>query len=139
MAADLPENYAKRLDAFQFIKEVAVDWDDTRYLEAEPGDYMTVARKAKNSDNWFIGAITDENARTATIALDYLDDKTTYIATIYADAPTAHWQNNPMVYNINRVVVTNKTVIKQKLAAGGGVAISLKKATKAETKGLKKY
>ena len=139
MAADLPENYAKRLDAFQFIKDVAVDWDDTRYLEAEPGDFMTVARKAKNSDSWFIGAITDENARTTTIPLDYLDEKTTYIATIYADASTAHWQTSPMVYNINRVVVTNKTVIKQKQAAGGGLAISLKKATKAETKGLKKY
>ncbi len=139
MAADLPENYAKHLDAFQFIKDVAVDWDDTHYLEAEPGDYITVARKEKNSDNWFIGAITDENARTATIPLDYLDEKTTYIATIYADAPTAHWQTNPMIYNINRIVVTNKTVLNQKLAASGGVAISLKKATKGETKGLKKY
>jgi len=127
MAADLPENYEKRIDAFQFIKDVAVDWDDTRYLEAEPGDYMTVARKEKNSDNWFIGAITDENARAATITLNFLDQKATYMATIYADAPTAHWQNNPMAYTIKQVKVNNKTILKQNLAAGGGVAISLKK------------
>jgi hypothetical protein len=115
------------MDAFQFIKEVAVDWDDTKYLEAEPGDYMTVARKEKNSDNWFIGAITDENARTAIIPLQFLDAKTTYTATIYADAPTAHWQTNPMAYVIKQVKVTNKTILKQKLVPGGGVAISLKK------------
>lgn len=127
MAADLPENYEKRLDAFQFIKDVAVDWDDTKYIEAEPGDYLTVARKAKNSDEWFVGAITDENERTAIIPLDFLDPKLTYMATIYADAPDAHWQTNPMAYKIKQIKVTNKTVLKQKLAAGGGVAISLKK------------
>lgn len=138
MAADLPENYEKRMDAFQFIKDVAVDWDDTRYLEAEPGDYLTVARKQKNADNWFLGAITDENPRTAIIPFNYLDENTSYIATVYGDAHTAHWQTNPMAYNIQRYVVNSKSVLKQKLAAGGGVAISLKKATKAELKGLKK-
>lgn len=126
MAADLPENYEKRMDAFQFIKDVAVDWDDSRYLEAEPGDYLTVARKEKNSEQWFVGAITDENARTAVISLDFLNPKASYMATIYEDAPTAHWESNPMDYRIREVKVNSKTVLKQKLAAGGGVAIVLK-------------
>jgi len=138
MAADLPENYEKRMDAFQFIKDVAVDWDDTKYLEAEPGDYITMARKEKNSDNWFIGAITDENARTANINFSYLDTKTWYIATIYGDAADADWKANPMAYKIQKVLVNSKSVLKQKLAPGGGVAISLKKAEKDEMKGLKK-
>ncbi|MDD3079570.1 MAG: glycoside hydrolase family 97 protein [Paludibacter sp.] len=138
MAADLPENYEKHKDAFQFIKDVAVDWDDTKYLEAEPGDYITIARKAKNSDNWFIGGITDENARTAVIPFNYLDEKTWYIATIYGDAPDADWKANPMVYKIQKVLVNSKSVLKQKLAPGGGVALSLKKATKDEMKDLKK-
>ncbi len=138
MAADLPENYEKHMDAFQFIKDVAVDWDDTRYLEAEPGDFITMARREKNSDNWFVGAITDENARTATIPFNFLDEKTSYVATIYADAPDADWKANPMAYKIQKVLVNKKSVLKQKLAAGGGVAISLKKAAKADMKGLKK-
>lgn len=138
MAADLPENYEKRMDAFQFIKDVAVDWDDTRYLEAEPGDYITVARKAKNSENWFVGAITDENARTAIVPFNYLDEKTWYVATIYEDAANAHWKENPMAYSIRKVLVNSKSVLKQKLAAGGGVAISVKKADKSEMRGLKK-
>lgn len=138
MAADLPENYEKRMDAFQFIKDVAVDWDDTRYLEAEPGDYLTVARRAKNTANWFIGAITDENPRTAVIPFNYLEEKTWYVATIYEDAANAHWKENPMAYKIRKVLVNSKSVLKQKLAAGGGVAISLKKADKKEMKGLKK-
>lgn len=126
MAADLPENYEKRMDAFQFIKDVAVDWDDSRYLEAEPGDYLTVARKEKNSEQWFVGSITDEQARTAVISLDFLNPKASYMATIYEDAPTAHWESNPMDYRIRQVKVNSKTVLKQKLAAGGGVAIVLK-------------
>ena len=138
MAADLPENYEKHMDAFQFIKDVAVDWDYTRYLEAEPGDYITMARKEKNSDNWFAGAITDENARTATIPFNFLDEKTWYVATIYGDAPDADWKANPMAYKIQKVLVNSKSVLKQKLAPGGGVAISLKKAAKADMKGLKK-
>jgi len=138
MAADLPENYEKRMDAFQFIKDVAVDWDDTKYLEAEPGDYITLARKAKGTSDWFVGAITDENARTATIPFRFLEPKEWYIASIYADAADADWKKNPMAYQIRKVLVNAKSVLKQNLAPGGGVAISLKKAGKAEMKGLKK-
>lgn len=138
MAADLPENYEKRMDAFQFIKDVAVDWDDTKYLEAEPGDYITMARKAKGTSDWFAGAITDENARTATIPFSFLDANSWYIATIYGDAPNADWKENPMAYQIQKVLVNSKSVLKQKLAPGGGAAISLKKASKADMKGLKK-
>lgn len=127
MAADLIENYEKRMDAFQFIKDVAVDWDDTKYLEAEPGDYLTVARKAKGTQNWFVGAITDENARVANISFEYLEPKVKYEAIIYEDAPDADWKNNPMAYKIRKVIITNKTILKQKLAPGGGVAISVKK------------
>ena len=138
MAADLIENYEKRMNAFQFIKDVAVDWDDTRYLEAEPGDYITIARKAKGTGDWFIGAITDENSRVANIDFSYLEPKTWYVATIYGDAPASHWKDNPMAYEIRKVLVQNSSVLKQKLAAGGGVAISVKKGGKAEMKGLKK-
>lgn len=125
MAADLPESYEKKMDAFQFIKDVAVDWDDTRYLEAEPGDYLTVARKAKNSPNWFIGAITDENPHSTKIALDFLDKGVKYMAIIYADAPNADWQNNPDKYVITRLLVTNKSKLDIKLAPGGGCAVSI--------------
>ena len=138
MAADLPENYEKKMDAFQFIKDVAVDWDDSKYLEAEPGDFISVARKEKGSDNWFIGAITDENARTSVLKLNFIDENTWYVATIYGDASDADWKTNPMVYKIEKVLVNSKSVLKQKLAPGGGAAISLKKALKAEMKGLKK-
>ncbi len=138
MAADLPENYEKRMDAFQFIKDVAVDWDDTKYLEAEPGDYITMARKAKGTDDWFVGAITDENARTSVISFSFLDPKQWYIATIYGDGENADWKENPMVYQIRKVLVNSKSVLKQKLAPGGGAAISIKKATTTEMKGLKK-
>lgn len=126
MAADLPENYERFMDAFQFIKKVAVDWDDTQVLEAEPGDYITIARKAKNSDTWFIGAITDENSRTATIDLSFLD-KGNYTATIYKDGKNAHWEKNPQSYQIETKKVKNTTVLKIKLAAGGGCAIQLEK------------
>ena len=138
MAADLIENYQKKMDAFQFIKDVAVDWDDTKYLEAEPGDYITIARKAKGIQDWFVGAITDENPRIANINFSYLEPKTWYIATIYGDAPNAHWKNNPMAYQIKKVLVQNTSVLKQQLAAGGGVAISIKKADKTNVKGLMK-
>ena len=112
MAADLPESYEKRMDAFQFIRDVAVDWDDTKILEAEPGDYVTIARKAKNKDEWFIGAITDENARTANVNLDFLDAGKQYAATIYADAKDADWDKNPMAYEIKSYLVNNKTALK---------------------------
>ena len=138
MAADLPENYEKRMDAFQFIKDVAVDWDESLYLEAEPGEYITVARREKNADKWFVGAITNENSRNALIDMSFLDDKTWYVADIYGDAKDAHWQKNPMAYKIEKALVNNKTKLNQTLAAGGGVAISLRKATPNEIKTLKK-
>jgi hypothetical protein len=125
MAADLPENYEKHLDAFQFIKDVAVDWDDTKYLEAEPGDYITVARKAKGTNNWFVGAITDENSRTANIDLSFLDKDKSYKATVYADSKDAHWEKNPMAYEISTKQVTSKDLLKINLAEGGGCAISI--------------
>jgi glucan 1,4-alpha-glucosidase len=125
MAADLPESYEKKMDAFQFIKDVAVDWDDSKYLEAEPGDYITVARKAKGKENWFVGAITDENARTATADLSFLDAGKKYTATIYADADDASYQTNPAAYKITKQVVDNKTVLKLQLAPGGGCAVSI--------------
>ena len=126
MAADLPENYERFIDAFQFIKDVAVDWDDTRILEAEPGDYITIARKEKNSDTWFVGAITDENRRTATIDLSFLDNGM-YKATIYKDGRDAHWKENPQSYQIEQKMVKRTNTLKIKLAAGGGCAIKLEK------------
>lgn len=138
MAADLPENYEARLDAFQFIKDVAVDWDDTKILEAEPGDYITMARRAKGKEEWYLGAITDESGRTATARLDFLTPKKTYVATVYADAADAHWEKNPMAYAINSYLVDAKTTLKLKLAAGGGAAVSLRPAT-TDDSGLKKY
>ena len=124
MAADLPENYEKYPDAFQFIKDVAVDWQDSKYLEAEPGDYLTVARKDKKSENWFLGAITDENARTSEIKLDFLSPNKKYKATIYQDGKTAHWEKNPINYEIKTMTVTSKSKLKLVLAAGGGTAVS---------------
>ena len=124
MAADLPENYEKYPDAFQFIKDVAVDWDESKYLEAEPGDYITVARKAKGSENWFLGAITDENPRNTEIKLDFLSPNKKYKAIIYQDGKTAHWQTNPISYEIKTMTVDSKTKLKLVLAAGGGTAIS---------------
>ena len=125
MAADLPESYEKKMDAFQFIKDVAVDWDDSKYLEAEPGDYITVARKAKGKDSWFLGSITDENARTTTVDLSFLDAGKKYTATIYADADDASYDKNPAAYKITKQVVDNKTTLTLKLATSGGCAISL--------------
>ncbi len=124
MAADLLENYEKYPDAFQFIKDVAVDWDDTKILQAEPGDYLTITRKAKGKQSWFLGAITDENARKSEIKLDFLTKGQKYKAVIYEDAKDADWQKNPIAYTIRTVVVTNKSKINLNLAAGGGTAIS---------------
>jgi hypothetical protein len=126
MAADLPETYNKHLDAFQFIKDVAVDWDESYILEAEPGDYITIARKAKGKNEWYVGAINDENARTAKITFEYLPKGKTYLATIYADGPDAHYEKNPQSYVIKTIRVTSKTKLDQKLAPGGGAAISIK-------------
>ncbi|MEZ7498063.1 glycoside hydrolase family 97 protein [Flavobacterium sp. Arc3] len=124
MAADLPENYEKYSDAFQFIKDVAVDWDKSKYLEAEPGDYLTVVRKAKGSESWFLGAITDENARKSEIKLDFLTKGQKYKAIIYEDAENADWQKNPIAYKIKTIIVTSKSKINLNLARGGGTAIS---------------
>ena len=124
MAADLPENYEKYPDAFQFIKDVAVDWDESTYLQAEPGDYLTIARKAKGKQSWFLGAITDENARQTEIKLDFLTKGKKYKATIYEDAKDADWKKNPIAYLIRTVEVTANSKIKLNLAPGGGTAIS---------------
>ncbi len=139
MAADLPENYERFPDAFQFIKDVAVDWDDTKILAAEPGDYLTIARKAKQKDEWYIGAITDEQPRSSSVTLDFLPKQSWYVASIYADASNAHWETNPMAYEIQTVLVNGKTRLDLKLAAGGGAAISLKPATADDMKKWKEY
>jgi len=125
MAADIPENYEAHMDAFQFIKDVPVDWDDTKLLEAEPGDYITIARKEKGTDSWFIGAITNENKRQTNINLNFLEAGKTYLATFYEDAADADWQKKPEAYSIQKMVVNNKSTIKLLLANGGGAAISI--------------
>lgn len=125
MAADLPENYMKYYDAFQFIRDVAVDWDDSKYLEAEPGDYITVARKAKGTDNWFVGGKCDENGHRAVVKLDFLDKGRKYDCTIYADAKDAHYEKNPKAYEITHKIVKKGDVLKLQEAPGGGFAVSL--------------
>ncbi|MBR6519909.1 MAG: glycoside hydrolase family 97 protein [Paludibacteraceae bacterium] len=129
MAADLPENYERYMDAFQFIKDVDVDWLDTKVLEAEPGEYITIARKGKKYGQWFVGAITAAKARKAVIDFSFLQPDVKYIATVYADAKNADWQKNPKAYTITNYIVTNETKAKIQLAASGGCAISLKVAT----------
>lgn len=126
MAADLIENYRKYPDAFQFIKDVAADWDNTYILEAEPGDYITIARKAKGVNEWFVGGITDENERESVIDFSFLPEGKKYIATIYADGKKADWRTNPKDYVISTRKITSKTKLKQRLAPSGGVAISIK-------------
>ena len=125
MVADLPENYAKFNDAFQFIKDVACDWDESRYLEAEPADYITVARKAKGTDNWFVGGKCDENGHRSIVKLDFLDKGRKYECTVYADAKDAHYKDNPKAYTITRRVVKKGDTLKLTQAPGGGFAISL--------------
>lgn len=139
MAADVVENYEKRMDAFQFIKDVAVDWDESNYIEAEPGDYITIARKAKGTDNWFVGGITDENARTAEFKLDFLDADKKYVATLYADGKDADYKENPTSYQIKKGVVTSKTKMAVKEARSGGFALSLIEATPDDLKSVKKW
>lgn len=139
MAADLPENYERFPDAFQFIKDVAVDWDDTKILEAEPGDYITIARKAKDKEEWFIGSITDEQKRNAVMPLNFLKAGQKYVATIYSDKADADWDKNPMAYQVESVIVDSKITLRQALAPGGGAAISLKPATAADLKKWKPY
>jgi hypothetical protein len=125
MAADLPENYKKYDDAFQFIRDVAVDWSDSKYLEAEPARYITVARKAKGTDNWFIGGKCNEDGHKSTIKLDFLDKGRKYECTIYADAKNASYDKNPKAYVITKRTVKKGDVLKLTEASGGGFAISL--------------
>ena len=132
MAADTPENYERFMDAFQFIKDVAVDWSDSRYIEAEVGEYITVARKAKKSGEWFLGSVAGYDARTSTVALDFLEPDQVYVAKIYADAADAHYKTNPQAYTIREVRCTSKSILKQNVAAGGGYAVSFRKATDAD-------
>ena len=139
MAADLPESYERHPDAFQFIKDVALDWDDSKYLEAEPGDYITVARKAKGTNNWFVGGITDENARTAAFTLNFLEPGKQYVATLYADGKDADYEKNPTSYQIKKGIVTNKTKISAQLARSGGFALSLIEASPSDRKSIKKW
>ncbi|UAK41350.1 glycoside hydrolase family 97 protein [Bacteroides nordii] len=138
MAADLPENYERFMDAFQFIKDVAVDWDESRYLEAEPGRYIVVARKAKGTDNWFVGCTSNEDGHISALKLDFLDKDKKYIATVYEDSKDAHYRTNPQAYTIRKGIVSAKSVLKMKAAPGGGYAISIMEITdKAAMKGVK--
>ena len=130
MACDLPENYQRFPDAFQFIKEVPVDWSDSKYLEAEPNRYITVARKDKNSDDWYVGTITDDKARKAEINFSFLPKGQKFEATIYEDAPDADWKTNPQAYRIRKMKVDSKTHLRQHVAPGGGTAIRLVPITK---------
>ncbi len=139
MAADFPENYERYLDAFQFIKDVPADWDEKVVLEAEPGDYITIARKARGKEAWFIGAITDERSRVAKADLGFLPGGAKYVATIYADGPTAHWKNNPKAYVIRESLVDRTTKLSLRLAEGGGAAVSLRPATSDDVKKVRSY
>ncbi|WP_127845730.1 glycoside hydrolase family 97 protein [Psychroflexus aestuariivivens] len=125
MAADLPENYEHFMDAFQFIKDVAIDWDESHYLEAEPGEYITVARKAKGKPDWFVGNVNGNSPRSTKLKLDFLEKGKNYEATIYADAKDAHYKTNPQAYKISTKKVTSKSTLKLKSAAGGGFAINI--------------
>jgi hypothetical protein len=126
MVTDLPENYTAKPDAFQFIKDVAVDWDDTKVLLAEPGDYLVTARKAKGTNNWFVGGISDENERELTVDFSFLDKGKNYELIVYKDANDASWDNNPEAYQIEKLRVNQKTKLKVKIARGGGFAMSIK-------------
>lgn len=137
MAADLPEHYMRFPDAFQFIKEVALDWDESHYLEAEPGQYLTVARKEKGAERWFVGSVGGNEKRTSQISFNYLQPGKKYVATIYADAKDAHYRNNPQAYTIRKVIVTSKSKLSQLVAPGGGYAISITEANAQNSKGLK--
>ena len=138
MAADLPEVYERFMDAFQFIKDVAVDWDESRYLAAEPGQYIVAARRAKNSGNWFVGCTAGESGYITKLKFDFLNPSKRYLATLYADAPDAHYQTNPQAYTIRRGILTAADVLLLKAAPGGGYAISIMEANEQQLKGLKR-
>lgn len=126
MAADIPENYERFMDAFQFIKDVAIEWDESRYLEAEPGEYITIARRAKGTDDWYVGCTAGYNGHKSNLKLDFLTPGKKYEAIIYADAKGTSWDNNPQAYTITREKVTNKSKLKLTAGVGGGYAISIK-------------
>ncbi len=137
MAADMPEHYEQYIDAFQFIVDVPVEWSESRYLAAEPGDYVVIARKDKNSEAWYVGGVSDDNARTMPLSFDFLDEGKEYVATVYADAKDADYATNPEAYVIYSGKVTAKSVTEIAMARGGGFAISIREATPAD-KGVKK-
>ncbi len=126
MAADIPENYERFMDAFQFIKDVAIDWDESKYLEAEPGEYITIARRAKGTDDWYLGCTAGYNGHKSDLKLDFLTPGKKYEATIYADAKGTAWNNKPQAYTITKKKVTNKSKLKLTAGIGGGYAISIK-------------
>ena len=128
MAADLPENYERFPDAFQFIKDVALDWDESRYLEAEPGRYVTVARKAKETGQWFVGNVTGCEDHESCIDFSFLEPGKVYVATIYADAPDADYLTNPQAYTVKKFRCTSESRFRQKSVEGGGYAISFREA-----------
>jgi hypothetical protein len=138
MAADFPENYDRFPDAFQFIKDVALDWEKSVYVEAEPGYYLTIARKAKGTGDWFVGNVNGFEGRTGAVKFDFLEAGKTYLAELYADQPTAHFKTNPQAYQISKLAVDSKSVLRQFSAPGGGYAIRIREASKEELKGVKK-
>ena len=139
MAADLPEIYEQHLDAFQFIKDVAIDWDTSLVLEAEPGDFITYARKEKGTENWFVGRTNDEISRTSKITFDFLDKDKNYVATIYSDSKDAHYLTNPKGYKIQKYRINSKSKLTQQCAPGGGYAISIMEVVNTKSvQGLKR-
>lgn len=138
MAADFPENYDRFPDAFQFIKDVALDWEKSVYLEAEPGYYLTIARKAKGTGHWFLGNVNGFEGRTGVVKFDFLEPGKSYLAELYADRADAHFKTNPQAYQISKLAVNSKSVFRQFSAPGGGYAIRIREASKEELKGIKK-
>jgi alpha-glucosidase len=138
MAADLPENYRSQ-PAFQFIVDVPVDWQETKVLHASIGDFVTIVRKDKNSEDWYLGSVTDEHARILETSLDFLDDNQSYVAEIYADAKEAHWAANPLALTIKKILVNRDTELKISLAAGGGQAIRFRPASQEEESDIPPY
>lgn len=130
MACDLPAHYEKYPDAFEFIKEVGVDWETTKVLNADIGQYITVARKEKGSGDWFVGAITNEQPRKVSVKLDFLDTNQAYLAKIYRDGKDAHYKTNPESYSIESISVTSESTIEAQLAASGGMAVTIFKVKK---------
>ncbi|MCK5326917.1 MAG: glycoside hydrolase family 97 catalytic domain-containing protein, partial [Woeseiaceae bacterium] len=132
MAADLPKNYEQRLDAFQFIKDVPTDWEESVALAGEIGDYVVFARKERSGQDWFVGAITDEHARSVNVPLSFLSGDQRYVATIYRDGDEAHWDSNPYDYVIEQKVINNNDTLELRLAAGGGAAIRIQPTIQTE-------